>query len=230
MASGQPSAREVRPTSRGLGSATVLAGAGAGAGRDRRGQLARERALARSRAAGGQRAGGRGGRRLAAIRFLQRAGGGAHGRRDGRQRHRGCGRGRRRNAAAGWRRHRRWRGNRNLARGRLGGRRGDRGGLGGADRENRLWLRWSKGLEISAGTSTCFCARRRVIRAGFSRGRISSRGSGTITRSRSFSGVKRSGAACRSSPKEIAPAPRDSCARIFSRGMATVMSPAPPPG
>ena len=51
-------------------------------------------------------------------------------------------------------------------------------GLVGPTEKIRPWLRWSKGLEISAGTSTCFCTRRRVIKAGLSRARISANGSG----------------------------------------------------
>ena len=99
-------------------------------------------------------------------------------------------------------------------------------GLAGPTEKISPWLRGSKGLEISTGTSTCFCTRRRVIKAGLSRDRISPSGSGTNTLSRSASSVKRSGAACRSSPKGTFTTPRESCARIFSSGMEMVSAPA----
>ena len=99
-------------------------------------------------------------------------------------------------------------------------------GLVGPTEKIRPWLRWSKGLEISGGTSTFFCTRRRVIKAGLSRASISARGNGTITPSRSSSGVKRSGAACRNSPKGILTLPRESCARTFSSGTQIVRAPA----
>ena len=83
-------------------------------------------------------------------------------------------------------------------------------GLVGPTEKISAWLRWSKGLEISAGTSTFFCMRRRVIKAGLSRGRMSPKGNGTMTPSRSASGVKRSSAACRNSPKVILTVPRES--------------------
>ena len=102
---------------------------------------------------------------------------------------------------------------------------GAEGGLAGPTEKMRPRLCGSNGLAISSGTSTCLCVRRRAMSAGFRRASISPRGNGTNMRSRSFSGLKQSGAAWRSSPKEICTEPRESCARTFSSGMQMVRGP-----
>jgi hypothetical protein len=98
-------------------------------------------------------------------------------------------------------------------------------GLDGPMLKIKPWLLGSNGLLISAGTSMCFCTRRRAIRAGLRRERISLKGRGTATRSRSTSAEKMSGASWRSSPKVILTAPRESCERTFSRGIEMLRSP-----
>ncbi|OQC18649.1 MAG: hypothetical protein BWX69_03271 [Planctomycetes bacterium ADurb.Bin069] len=203
MASGQASAREDTLTDReplSSGAAAAGAGAGSGARGDGGSRIGRAKGRAEKGMGGGAAGGAGGGAKVIWARaggMIGSGAGSAAGRAGGRTTGGGAAAGA---AAAG----------------------AAAGGLAGPITRVRLWLRSSKGLRTSSGTWTCDCTRRQAIRAGLSRDRISPRGSGTITRSRSFSMVKRPGAAWRSSPKEICTTPRESWERIFSSGIIMV--------